>query len=149
MHADQIYFKLIKIPKRIHLVILFIYLNGKHPQMSIWCRVPATCVKRKEVKVSKNVPTFDMLKKSSIYFDKNNRTLPCFLKSYKTSKIVVYEFFKISISHILKEMKVRNAIFFSWGYATCYWLIKEHKNSEKRHVAYFFKAKIYFVKKNH
>ena len=34
--------------------------------------------------MSKKLPSFDMLKNSSklIYFDKNNRTLPCFLKSY-------------------------------------------------------------------
>ena len=64
--------------------------------------------------MSKKLPSFDMLKNSSklIYFDKNNRTLPCFLKSYLTLKIVKYEFFKISISHILKKLKVRNAIFF-------------------------------------
>ena len=89
--------------------------------------------------MSKKLPSFDMLKNSSklIYFDKNNRTLPCFLKkSYEALKIVKYEFFKISISHILKKLKVRNAIF-SWGYATCYWLIKEHKKAKKRHVAYF------------
>ena len=65
--------------------------------------------------MSKKLPSFDMLKSSSklIYFDKNNRTLSCFLKSYLTLKIVKYEFFKISISHILKKLKVRNAIFFA------------------------------------
>ena len=61
--------------------------------------------------MSKKLPSFDMLKNSSklIYFDKNNGTLLCLLKSLK---IVKYEFFKISISHILKKLKVRNAIFF-------------------------------------
>ena len=35
--------------------------------------------------MSKKLPSFDMLKNSAkcIYFDKNNRTLPCFLKSYE------------------------------------------------------------------
>ena len=89
--------------------------------------------------MSKKLPSFDMLKNSSklIYFDKNNRTLPCFLKSYLTSKIVKYEFFKISISHILKKVESEKCHIFSWEYATCYWLIKERKNSEKMHVAYF------------
>ena len=64
--------------------------------------------------MSKKLPSFDMLENSSklIYFDKNNRTLPCFLQNYLILKIVKYEFFKISISHILKKLKVRNAIFF-------------------------------------
>ena len=40
-------------------------------------------------------------------------------------------------------MKVRNAIFFSWEYATCYRLIKEQqkKNSEKKARILFFKLK--------
>ena len=46
-----------------------------------------------------------------------------------------------------KKVESEKCLIFSWEYATCYWLLKEHKNSEKRHVAYFFKAKIYFVKK--
>ena len=38
-------------------------------------------------------------------------------------------------------MKVKNAIFFSWKYATCYWLIKEHKNQRKKARSLFFKLK--------
>ena len=90
--------------------------------------------------MSKKLPSFDMLKNSSklIYFDKNNRTLPCFLKSYQTLKIVKYEFFKISISHILKKVESEKCPIFSWEYATCYWLIKEYKKQRKKmHVAYF------------
>ena len=90
--------------------------------------------------MSKKLPSFDMLKNSSklIYFDKNNRTLPCFLKSYLTLKIVKYEFFKISISHIFKKIESEKCNIFSWEYATCYWLIKEHKNSEKKARGLFF-----------
>ena len=35
-------------------------------------------------------------------------------------------------------MKVRNAIFFSWECATCYWLINKHKNTAKKGTCSFF-----------
>ena len=64
--------------------------------------------------MSKKLPSFDMLKNSSrlIFLTKITGPYRVFLRSYYTLKIVKYEFFKISISHILKHLKVRNAIFF-------------------------------------
>ena len=95
--------------------------------------------------ISKKLPSFDTFKNRSklIYFDKNNRTLPCFLKSYLTLKIVKYEFFKISISLILKKLNVRNAIFFL---GIRYMLLAnkrtQKKNSEKKNArSLFFKLK--------
>ena len=43
-------------------------------------------------------------------------------------------------------MNVRNAIFFC-EYATCYWLIKQNKKKQHRHVAYFLSLNL-FCKKN-
>ena len=61
-----------------------------------------------------------------------------FKKLLNFKKNEKYEFFKIFISHILKKLNVRNAIFF-WEYATCYWLRKESikKTAKNRRVAYF------------
>ena len=36
---------------------------------------------------------------------------------------------------------MRNAIFFSWEYATYYWLIKEYKKQRKKARRLFFKQK--------
>ena len=53
------------------------------PFCSIGLRVPGLRWYRTHQHMSKKLPSFDMLKNSSklVYFDRNNRTLPCFLKS--------------------------------------------------------------------
>ena len=79
--------------------------------------------------MSKRLPSFDTLKNSSklIYFDKNKRTLPCFFKkllNFKNRKIRVFQ--NISFSYF-KKIESDKCHIFSWEYATCNWLIKEHK----------------------
>ena len=68
------------------------------------------------------------------------------LKKLLTLKIVKYEFFKVSISHILKKLKVRNAIFFL---GIRYMLLannRTQKTAKTMHVAYFL-SKNLFCKK--
>ena len=67
-------------------------------------------------------------------------------KCYQTLKIEKYEFFKISISHILKTMNVRKAIF---CLGIRYMLLAYNRNkkpAKNRHVAYFFKLKSILLK---
>ena len=43
----------------------------------------------------------------------------------------------------LKKIESEKCHFFSWEYATCYWLIKEHKNSEKKARSLFLSLKLF------
>ena len=51
------------------------------------------------------------------------------LLNFKNRKIRVFQ--NINFSYF-KKIESEKCNIFSWEYATCYWLIKEHKNSEKK-----------------